>query len=193
MQMIWGWMVWAWRWLDTNHEPVKIVFAVVAATFVVGEYAGRMNESATAKTLEYVKRFNESEVAAARKKLDAFWDQQSSELWSKKLNKTNYYAVVPQLIRESGLISEVRTLGNFYREVGLCVQGKICSAPKACHFFFSDVQGFMHNYKWYLDHIDPTLDRTPKVLTALVTGACSSQQKSYCQENPGSPYCPIVT
>jgi hypothetical protein len=178
-----------WGWMGANHEQLKIVCAICAATFVLVEYLGKVNEGAVAKTLDYVKRFNEADVAEARRKLDAFWDRLSVEAWRERLNQANFERVVPDLIRESGLTPEVRVLGHFYREVGLCVQGKVCNAAKACHFFFSDIRGYQHNYKWYLDEAELRNEGTPTILSGMMSEACSAQHRDYCAKNPRSPYC----
>jgi hypothetical protein len=181
-----------WPWVGSNHEQVKILFAVLAAFFVVVEYLGKANEAAVAKTLEYVKRFNETEIAAARKKLDAFLDQRSVEPWGKQLNPRNYDREITTRLYERGLTSDVRLLGHFYREVGLCVQGKICNAAKACHFFFTDIQEFMHNYKPYLEEPERLREGTPAILFQLVSVSCAPQHKAYCAKYP-SPFCLTAT
>jgi hypothetical protein len=172
-----------WTWIGGNHEQLKVVFAIIAGLYVFNEYMDKVKEARLTKSLEYVKRFKEPEIATARDKLDEFWNSKPIEEWQKVLNRDNYDELAPKLIEKGGLRNHVRVLGTFYRELGLCLQSKMCDQASACLYFFTEMQAFRHNYKWQLEAQDGG------ILTEIAARACIERNRTYCQVNGTSQFC----
>jgi hypothetical protein len=179
-----------WQWVGRNDKQLKIAFALIAAGYVLYEYIDRGHEAKVSKSYDYVKRYNEGELGAARKSLSGFWSSKSLADWKKEINPTNFYVEIPKRVRQEGLVDEIALTGAFLAELGLCVEAGACDASTACHFFYDDLQAFRHNYKWYLEELDEWRNATPLILGNLASGSCGKQNRAYCKANSTSPYCP---
>jgi len=179
-----------WLWIKANDVQLKILFSVVAALYVLAEYSMKGHEAKVEKTLKYVERHTQFEVAAARRKLDAFWLSKPVSEWQKLLNPANYNTVVPDMMQKRDLLGEIKVLTAFYNELSQCVNKRICDGPTACQFFFEEVQSFRHNYKWHLDELqDGWKESGGTAINEMVDHACSKDAASYCAKTPKSPYC----
>src|SRR5215471_1065714 len=63
----------AWEWAGANKEQVTLLFAIIAGIYVLIEYRRNENDASIKRTMEFQARYTQSEILAARLKLDTFW------------------------------------------------------------------------------------------------------------------------
>lgn len=179
-----------WSWFGRNEVQIKIIFAIVAAMYVVFEYRMNVWDDKISRTLDYIKQYNSGEILEASVSLNSFWISDEATNFFTNVTPENYTREIIMLIIEKQWYDEIYKLHNFYSDLSMCANNSICDVDTACEFFFDDIQSFRETYRVFLEDVSGKWgeDISSEVQTFVKT-RCQTQFKSYCTELPESPYC----
>lgn len=177
-----------WKWLGDNEKQVKMVFAVVAAAYVICEYRIKVSSDRAAAAMSYLNKYDEEKMLQARQKVlhdlvEAIQEQMKT-IPRDQLLKT-YDAQLEQRVNSSEDTKQgIYMLLEFYRDLGVCVESSGCDARATCGYFFGDIQSFRELCR-------PISEQWPEteVLDELVKNNCEKSMRSYCKEAKNSPDC----
>lgn len=134
-----------WQWLGSNHEPVKIAFAVVAGLYVLVQYQLAQTDATIARTMELQARYGQGDILAARVKLESYWLNPESEADLAKTIGTKNEKITTVILGRK-LDGSVFVLVDFFSQVVTCLQSGLCHTRTACTVFKRDVDGLRNTY-----------------------------------------------
>jgi hypothetical protein len=186
-----------WSWIGKNDKQIKIIFAAVAAFYVLFEYRAAIHQNQITTAISYVTKHDEGKILESREHLYDFWlgqtmsqfiQQQHSLPKEERIKR--YTQEFPQLVKASGCLADVYSLLSFYRDVALCVRVSNCDSKTICSYLFDDIQSFRDTYRPLLESWTTDLGETDdRTVGVLAEQACRPQFQQYCREVPASPYC----
>jgi hypothetical protein len=166
------------NWMGRYNEQIKIIFALVAAIWVLVEYRGKQEETRIERAIDYMKRSSMGELLAAELKMTQYWTDQGivQKLESMPKGDKKIFADFISESVEKSLKIEVWRVFNFYNSLAICVNGQLCDPTAACNSFKRDIKVFIENYGPYFEqyraiHYD---DALKPIRTMLAHKACSS-------------------
>ena len=139
-----------WSWIKRNDAQLKIVFAVVAALYVLFEYRGKLEADRLQRSLDYISRYDQGNLFEANRKLSKFWLSSEVAEWEMNVEKDHYHEELAVLLQGHSLVDEAYELLMFYRNASICARTTLCKGETICRFFFSDVQDFRETYRGLL-------------------------------------------
>ncbi len=167
--------------LETHIELVKLVFAVIAALWVLFEYRAKQEEGRVAQTLEHVKRWNTEEIAQADRKINDFIIDpvNKPKLDAAKGNKQALDDFMTDAAKAK-LSTEVWKIYNFYNNVAVCVDAELCEAVSACRYFGSQMKIFLENFGAYFEEFRKSYkyDALTQIHAMLAIKACKFPKSS---------------
>ena len=164
LRTAWQWHKLKWKWLGDNKDQLTILFAVIAAGYVLYEYRGNQDASRIARTMEFATRYSEKELLGARIALDnVLFD----EGFDKKRAATGLKGndAISKIITDMKLDSNVRLLADFFGQVATCMKNSLCDIGTTCAAFRQGTKELRNNYyglfarwekAWNTNLIEPT-------------------------------------
>lgn len=179
----------AWKWLGDNDKQVKIVFAIIAAVYVIAEYRIKVHSDRAAAAMSYLNKYDEEKMLQVREKVlhdlvEALVIQMSTVPEDKRVKA--YSDQFQQRFNSNEDTKQgIYTLLEFYRDLGVCVESSNCDSHAICGYFFDDIQSFREmcrpiSVNW----------QEAEVLDELVKSDCETSLRKYCKDRaPNSPDC----
>jgi hypothetical protein len=130
--------------MGADAEQIKLIFAVVAAGYVLFEYQSSLRETAVKQTMEFQTRYAEDEVSKAHLDLDSMllnFDTQKLLLAAPSPSET-----ITELVIKNKFEGHVIILADFFGQLATCVQSGVCDLETACAVFKSRVAAHWNNY-----------------------------------------------
>ena len=158
------WLRRLWGAVRTNHEQLKICFALIFGIFAAAQYLEAKWETRTARAFDYLKRAQSGEVHVARREIDRIWltGENLAVLVKNKegAEQANDFVRIeglrPQALdlakNEKEHQKRVHTLRAFYKEVSVCGITRHCDRITICVAFFEEVQEFGELYVDYFKY-----------------------------------------
>jgi hypothetical protein len=140
-----------WRWIGADNEQIKIIFALVAATWIIVEYRIKQHELRVERTVSYVKKatedkFIEDSIKLTRGLLDP---DMMTRLESVEGDKEKYAKIMKEFAEKN--FSETWRIYNFYNDLATCVNENLCDSATACRRFHREISVFVSNTAPYFD------------------------------------------
>jgi hypothetical protein len=132
-----------WTWLGTDHDQVKILFAVIAALFILWEYHDKQVENRVSKTYDFQTRLASDESQKARLDLNFLLINNTPAI---KAAGTGASDLIADLVRKANLEREVLLLVDFYTQAATCAKLNLCELDVACEAFRAPVVAFRNNF-----------------------------------------------
>lgn len=168
-------------WIGKYAQQIKICFAIIAAIWILVEYTGKQQEARVEHSLDYVKQLSEGELLAADIRLTQFWVKKSTVQKLESLPKGDKKAYADFLIDsvDSSLTAEVWQLFNFFKNLSICVNTRICDAATACTRFRRDIEAFLQSYEPYFERYKSIFhdDAFEPIRKMLSDEACKSSSQ----------------
>jgi hypothetical protein len=95
---IFRWMGNKWKWVGKNDGQIKIIFALVAACYVIFEYRQTIRQAKVATALKYIDRYEEGATAQIRDHLTAFWISEPAKQFLQDVDSEKNQKQRPNLI-----------------------------------------------------------------------------------------------
>ncbi len=179
-----------WSWSGRNHEQVKIVFAIIAAAYVIFEYRAGVSSDQVERSLTYAEIHATGEIAESSMRLYGFWFSEEADSFFEDVNSNNYDQKLVELIYANDLTRDVYDIQRFYNQLALCANGDLCDSETSCDYFFDTVQAFRETYRPYLRRISTRYNEDIlESITKFVEVSCRAEFKAYCEELTDSPDC----
>lgn len=188
------------RWTKELAEKIepwfRLVAAVVAALWALGEYRSRVAEGRVEKTLAYVERFHEDPVGPAWQQIQDAWDarekntlallaEPQSEQWKARWGKH-----VRDLVAEARLGSPIAIVVQFFHELQVCAEAGICDAAAARAFFKVQATEFYHQHYCYL--LARRTELKDPAFGAAIEWMAETASSDSCGEVPDAPPPPSI-
>jgi len=135
----------AWVWIGANKEQLTILFAVVAGLYVLVEYRRNETDANIKRTMEFQARYAQSEILAARLKLESFWLNPESEKYLKAAPGTPAEQYT-RVVLDHKLDGHVFLLADFMGQLTTCLKNKLCELATACPAFRGQVVAVRNTY-----------------------------------------------
>jgi hypothetical protein len=187
-----------WKWIGENEKQLKILFAIIAALYVVVEYGENVRQDRIANTMFYIHDYVDGKISETRAHLNAFMTGDTVKLEFDNLRGERnpwkraelYNKRMVGLIKNAHLTGDIDRLLDYYQGIAVCVQTDRCDRGTACGYFFNDIQDFRENYRSILEDWASDLGESGTGdLTTLAQSECIEQFNRYCGKVPQSAYC----
>jgi hypothetical protein len=168
-----------WSWLGIHNEQIKILFAVVAALWILAEYKGKQEDARIERTVYYIKRSESPEWLAADLAITKYWldDDHRKQLAALPKGDQQAYADLIISAVDMSLTGPVWTQYNFHKNVAICVNTNQCDLPTACKVLQREMAVFVGSYFPYFKKYDDAFsDDSLKPLNQMLN-ACKELQK----------------
>jgi hypothetical protein len=185
-----SWRIWSCAWwlssgktlwtrLGTDHDQVKILFAVIAALFILWEYHDKQVENRISKTYDFQTRLGSDELQKARLDLNILLIHNKPAI---KAAGTSANDLIADLVRKAQLERNALLLVDFYTEAATCAKLNLCELDVACEAFRAPVDAFRNNFyslfeQWKKDWGDDFISEPYEYFTSN----CSSK-RTWCSE-----------
>lgn len=126
------------------------VFTVIAgAIWGVVEYESKQAEARVKETLALVDRFHKPPFSDAFTRVNVVWSANEAKLAEVATDEKKLNQFTLGVIADNKLDDALLTTFDFYREVKVCIDRKICEADVAKAFFMSDARAIYNtNYPY---------------------------------------------
>jgi len=156
---VWGCAWWEdrgralWTWLGTDHDQVKILFAVIAALYILWEYHDKQVEYRVSKTYDFQVRLASNELQKARLDLNLLLISNKPAIDAAGSGGSD---LIASLVHSNQMERNVLLLADFYSQVADCSKLNLCELDVACQAFREPVIAFRNNFyplfdKWKKD------------------------------------------
>lgn len=122
------------------------------------EYYDHKDSLRLERSLSFAARLNSSPLHKTRNMLDKMWQQDNKKIRKILTDKNStqdqitrrYYEFVVNHVRDHNLTGEFLSMMDFFHELTVCINGKLCSRDASIEFFSRYVQAFLKRYYPYL-------------------------------------------
>jgi hypothetical protein len=141
----WRWLVVAWQWAGKNKEQLTILFAAIAGIYVLIEYRRNETDAKIKRTMEFQARYAQSEILAARLRLETFWLDPDSKKHLAAAPGTAPEKIT-QVVLDHKLAGNVFLLADFMGQLTTCLKNDLCDLATACSAFRNHVVAVRNTY-----------------------------------------------
>jgi hypothetical protein len=191
-----------WKWLKDNETQLKIIFAIVAASYALSEYKAKDYLDRVKNSADVLEKFYGGDGYKAVTALDDYWlslSPQREQLESNKITATQYRELVTDGVRSSHRPDMLRAIRSL-KTVSMCaIQGR-CDAASLCTQLAQTMEDLRCNFREYIselstqngacivDEIDYLLDVECKEWLASYLGVSSyrSIKDDFCLFDRGT-------
>lgn len=154
-----------WAWMGTQAEAIKLVFAVIAAAYILFEYQSNLTDNAIKQTMAFQARYSERDLLKAHLDLDSML--LNPETQKKLTAAAKPSEEIANLVYSNNYERDVLILAHFFGQLATCAQNSICHVETTCAVFKSRVIALWNNYhnlflerwgRWGENLIKPTFD-----------------------------------
>jgi hypothetical protein len=132
---------------DIAKSAVGIIAVVGGAIWGVIEYHNKVVADRVKETLAMVERFHKAPFNDAYARINSVWSANEGKAAEIATDPKKVDAFVISVINENKLDDPLITMFDFFREVQVCVDRKICDREVANAFFLSEARAIYHtNY-----------------------------------------------
>lgn len=152
----------------TSVEKSKVAVSWLGLLAAIGggvlgfiQYFDRIEESRVLRTLEFLNRFNDSSIQAAREEANKVWLSRVDDV-ARILSQpqkpqdeidAEWNKFVDDTITENGLEFSVRVLIGFYEELGICTKREICDPDTVYELFGRNARAFYNRNLPYIERL----------------------------------------
>jgi hypothetical protein len=143
------WPAASWAWIGANNDPLKLLFGIIAAGYVLFQYQDGLTGERIKRALGFQSRYTRDDMLKARVELNSFRLQEDTK-------KTIQDAIrvggspndtLATLIREKPeLTRHVLLLADFYSQVTTCVDRGLCHLDTSCASFYDHIRSVRDRY-----------------------------------------------
>ena len=170
------WPQTAFNWVELTLKAV-LVFASIGAVY---QYFDIKQENRVKQTMEQLKSFNSAKVQAAQLKLSRTWEayQKSFEVLnlqtvaSEKDKARIHTKIVLPVIRQKKLQQDIGLLVDFFENLQVCVQQRICDKQVSRDFFEGYANYFYHLHLPWIETQRTVIPDYACQLQAFVLSEC---------------------
>jgi hypothetical protein len=164
-------------WVGRYQEQIKLLFAVIAAVWILTEYWSKQHEARVERTVAYIKQMSEGRLLSAELAMTKYWTDPAIDerLRSVRGDQKKFDEIVIESVEKS-LFTEVWRTYNFYKALSICVTEGLCDADTACRRFRRDLPIFLGNTSAYFEkyHKNFQDDAMKPIRGLLAHPACQS-------------------
>ena len=145
-----------------------LLWAIIFGYYI--DYRDTQARSRVDKTLEYVHRFSDGNVADAQTKISAAWNssldklaeyetrvsqKDDKEKTEEELNQevADYKMLILDVVRERNIEKEIWTIVDVYESISICVDKNICDEETAKEFFLPYGSSFINLHWPYIEEL----------------------------------------
>jgi hypothetical protein len=159
-------------WLDRNKSALELlavwtesIGVLVAAIFAIQQYADNSAAEQVNKTLSYIDRFHADDVGDAWEKFEKVFDDRKEEIFKVSAgpdSETQFPLFLQRVMDEQELEIPLNKILEFFDELNICAESKLCDEKTAIRFFGKHAWDFSGLMKPYILHLreeyhDPTI------------------------------------
>jgi hypothetical protein len=179
-----------WAWLGKNEAQIKIVFALVAAAYVIFEYNAHVESTRVERSVAAWKEVRQGGFYKSASALNQFYTSNDYKQWLKTTTPETYHHRLIEELEVRSLSNDIYALRGLYGGVAICAKSNLCDKGTTCTLFFDEIQAFRETYRQHLKMWEETLgDHSASDIEEFALKLCKDQVKAYCVEVPQSPDC----
>lgn len=159
-------------WLERNKSGLELlavwmesIGVLVAAIFAIQQYTDNSAAEQVNKTLSYIDRFHADDVGDAREKFEKVFDERKDEIFKVSSGSdadTQFPQYLDRVVAEQELEIPLHKILEFFDELNICAEAKLCDEKTAIRFFGKyawDFSGLMKPYIFHLreEYHDPMI------------------------------------
>lgn len=150
-------------WLERNKSALELlavwtesIGVLVAAVFAIQQYADNSAAEQVNKTLSYIDRFHADDVGDAREKFEKVFDERKDEIFKMSSGadaESQFPQYLQRIVDEQELEIPLNKILEFFDELYICAEAKLCDEKTAIRFFGKyawDFSGLMKPYVFHL-------------------------------------------
>ena len=154
-----------WTRVGTDAEQIKIVFAIIAAGYILFEYQSSLTDAAIKQTMSFQARYSEGDLLKAHLDLDSMLLNPDNQKILNAAAKPS--EEITRLVISNKYDRDVAVLADFFSQLATCVQSGVCQLETACAVFKSRIVALWNNYSdlfvqrwgtWGQNLMKPTFD-----------------------------------
>lgn len=176
------WPQTAFKWADLTLKII-LIFASIGAVY---QYFDIKQANRVKQTMEQLKSFNSGELQSAQLKLSATWEayQKSFEALNRQTvaseqDKARIQAkIVLPIIRQKKLQQEIGLLVDFFENLQVCVQHRICDKQVSRDFFGGYADYFYRLHRPWIETQRAVIPDYACQLQAFVLSECQESTRS---------------